>query len=277
MNCNPPNIVIFLSDDLGYNDLSCYAPNRHHTPNIDRLAGEGIRFTDFHSNGAMCSPTRAALLTGRFQQRCGVEFVLPGILPGGKPKEEQPRLSWREMNFGRAFSEAGYATAFFGKYHTVYMSDNGGHHEVTDNAPLRGAKGDMFEGGHRVPAFCRWPGNIPGGRVSGETVMTMDVFPTLLSIAGQEMPPGVAFDGIDVSAHLLRGESLRERNLFWRTGPDKAAVREGPWKLVRQSGKDMLFNLDDDLGETDDLAARYPEIVKKLQSALREWEADVQG
>ncbi len=423
MTCKPPNIVIFLSDDLGYNDLSCYAPNRHQTPNIDRLAGEGILFTDFHSNGAMCSPTRAALLTGCYQQRYGVEYVLPGILPGGKPKAEQPQLSWREMNFGRAFSEAGYATAFFGKYHTgylpdnsplklgfnefrgicggmdhhsrynrwgalnwwvgeeqaqeegyatdlitdhglrfieehrdepfllylsdwcvhfpwqgpndpadfaegvdndrlpnkfgrsypsdhrrayremveaqdrnvgrvaqkldelgltsntllIYMSDNGGHHEVTDNAPLRGAKGDMFEGGHRVPAFARWPGTIPGGRVSNETAITMDIFPTLLSIAGLETPPGAAFDGMDVSGHMLRGESLPERNLFWRMGPDKAAVREGPWKYVRQNDKEMLFNLDEDLGETDDLAARYPGLVRKLQTALREWEADVQG
>ena len=61
-----PNIVLILADDLGYGDLGCYGSGQNRTPNIDRLASEGIRFTDFHSNGAMCTPTRAALLTGLY-------------------------------------------------------------------------------------------------------------------------------------------------------------------------------------------------------------------
>jgi hypothetical protein len=65
-----PNIVLILADDLGYGSLGCYGNTKVNTPNIDRLAASGMRFTDFHSNGALCSPTRAALMTGRYQQRC---------------------------------------------------------------------------------------------------------------------------------------------------------------------------------------------------------------
>ncbi|MFO7957454.1 MAG: sulfatase-like hydrolase/transferase [Candidatus Brocadiia bacterium] len=418
-----PNIILFLSDDLGYNDLSCYVPDRHHTPHIDRLAGEGVRFTDFHSNGAVCSPTRAALLTGRYPQRCGVERVLPGIKPGGGKARagERATLSPSDFNLGRAFAQAGYATAFFGKYHTGYLpdqsplkmgfgefrgicggmdhhsrynrwgalnwwvgetpqqqdgyatdlitdhglrfitehrdepfllylpdwcvhfpwqgphdpadfrdavdndrtpdkwgsqyprrhrqayremveaqdrnlgriadtlealglredtllifcSDNGGHHEVTDNAPLRGHKGDMFEGGHRVPAFCRWPGRIPAGRVSQDAAMTMDLLPTLLSIAGIAPPQGRDFDGIDLSAHLFRGTPLPERPLFWRVGSEKAAARQGRWKYVRQGGREWLFDLADDLGESTDLLVGYPDRAARLRQALAHWEQDV--
>jgi len=72
----PPNIVLILADDLGYADLGAYGNKVNRTPNLDRMAREGLRFTDFHTNGANCSPTRAALLTGRYQQRCGIEGAL---------------------------------------------------------------------------------------------------------------------------------------------------------------------------------------------------------
>jgi arylsulfatase A-like enzyme len=75
-----PNIVIILADDLGYGDLTCYGSSIR-TPNIDRLANEGTRFTDFHSNGSVCSPTRCALVTGRYQQRAGI-MGLPGETTG---------------------------------------------------------------------------------------------------------------------------------------------------------------------------------------------------
>src|SRR5258706_1743912 len=70
-----PNVVVFLADDVGYRDLGCYGSTRHRTPHIDALAAAGLRFTDFHSNSPVCSPTRAALLTGRYQQRARVETV----------------------------------------------------------------------------------------------------------------------------------------------------------------------------------------------------------
>jgi arylsulfatase A-like enzyme len=76
MPADKPNIVIILADDTGYGDLSCYGHQTISTPNIDQLAAEGVRFTDPHSNGAVCSLTRAAFVTGRYQQRCGIEGVI---------------------------------------------------------------------------------------------------------------------------------------------------------------------------------------------------------
>lgn len=76
---SPPNIIVILADDLGYGDLGGFFGGKAHTPHLNRLAEEGMLFTDFHSNGAMCSPTRAALLTGRYQQRLGIEDPCPEI------------------------------------------------------------------------------------------------------------------------------------------------------------------------------------------------------
>jgi arylsulfatase A-like enzyme len=72
-----PNIVLIVADDLGYGDVACYGSSIP-TPNIDRLAREGTRFTDFHSNGSVCSPTRCALMTGRYQQRAGIAGLVRG-------------------------------------------------------------------------------------------------------------------------------------------------------------------------------------------------------
>ena len=121
MAVQPPqrtNVVIFLASDLGYGDLSCYGSTEHHTPNIDRLAAEGIRFTDCHSNGCMCSPSRAALLTGGYQQRVGVEYVL------NHHARNLPPMSGNAYTYGHAFKQAGYATGFFGAYHTGYLPES---------------------------------------------------------------------------------------------------------------------------------------------------------
>lgn len=101
-----PNIVIILADDLGYGDLSCYG-SAIQTPNIDRLASAGTRFTDFHSNGAVCSPTRCALMTGRYQQRAGI---------GGLARGDHG-MSPNEFTIAEAMKSAGYVTGMFGKWH----------------------------------------------------------------------------------------------------------------------------------------------------------------
>ena len=103
-----PNLVIILADDLGYGDLGCYGPARARTPHLDRLAREGKRFTDFHSNGAVCSPTRAALLTGRYQQRSGIEEAL---------SERSPGLAAEVRTLAEYLKPAGYATGAVGKWH----------------------------------------------------------------------------------------------------------------------------------------------------------------
>ena len=112
-----PNVIVILADDLGYGDLGCYGSSLNRTPHLDQLASEGIRFTDFHSNGPMCTPTRAALLTGHYQQRLGRAFE--SALSGkahygtGLPHETE--------TIAERLGEAGYATGCFGKWHLGYQ------------------------------------------------------------------------------------------------------------------------------------------------------------
>lgn len=113
-----PNIVLIMADDLGYGDLGCYGNREIKTPNIDALSRNGLRFTDYHSNGAVCSPTRTALLTGRYQQRAGLEGV---IYANGETR--QTGLSLNEITFAEALRKADYATAITGKWHLGYRVD----------------------------------------------------------------------------------------------------------------------------------------------------------
>ena len=128
---NRPNIVLIMADDLGYGDLSCYGSTFINTPNIDALAKTGIRFTDYHSNGAVCSPTRAALMTGRYPQRTGVEGVITAH------NHRAVGLPLEEVTIAEVLKDAGYATAMFGKWHLGY--------DVTKFGPLKQGF-DTFEG-----------------------------------------------------------------------------------------------------------------------------------
>ncbi len=104
-----PNVIIILADDLGCGDTSLY-DGWIKTPRIDQMAREGVRFTDFHSNSSVCSPTRAALLTGRYQQRVGIVDVIARHL-------ETPGLEATELTISRLMKHCGYRTALFGKWH----------------------------------------------------------------------------------------------------------------------------------------------------------------
>ena len=110
-----PNIVLIMADDLGYGDVGCYGGKAAAAPTLDALARGGIRFTDFHSNGAVCSPTRAALLTGRYQQRCGIEGVITA------KGHRHTGMALEETTFAEVLKAAGYATAVFGKWHLGYQ------------------------------------------------------------------------------------------------------------------------------------------------------------
>jgi len=419
-----PNIILILADDLGYADVGCFGGSRAKTPNLDRMASEGLRFTDFHSNAPMCSPSRAAVLTGRYQQRSGIDEVLSPTSKG---------MDSNAVTVAQRLQEAGYATAMFGKWHlgtapeespnhfgfqlfrgsmanpdyqshlaatgepewwhdgtleneegyattlitrysvdfikshregpfflyvpytaihfpwmtpqdkavfqrgedrsmsdlrlgphkgdigpviakmiealddgvgeilstvvkagldrqtfVFFTSDNGGYitykggySNISSNGPLRGQKGDMYEGGHRVPAIAWWPGQIRPGTRTDATVATMDLMPTYLELAGltsvaRDRPQ--ALDGISLAPLLHEGKSLPNRTIFWRysTLLKKYAARSGPWKLVipRAGGRPELYNLEDDLAETRDLAAQQTERVQQLQSELAAWEKD---
>lgn len=122
-----PNFVIIMADDMGYADLSCYGNDRYRTPHLDELARGGLRFTDFHSNGAVCSPTRAALLTGRYQQRSGVADVVYADPAMGK--RDSHGLPTTEVTFAKVLRDAGYRTALMGKWHLGYaLKFNPVHH-----------------------------------------------------------------------------------------------------------------------------------------------------
>ncbi|MBM3726115.1 MAG: N-acetylgalactosamine-4-sulfatase [Acidobacteria bacterium] len=143
-----------------------------------------------------------------------------------------------------------------------FISDNGGPTaELTSgNQPLRGGKGQLYEGGIRVPFLVQWAGRIPPGQTRDEPVISLDIAATCLEAAGIARPANL--DG-----HSLL-KPLPARPLFWRYGPNEA-VREGAWKLVRQGGvQHQLFNLAGDPAETRDLAASQPERAAALRRLL---------
>ena len=113
-----PNLVLIVADDLGYGDLGCYGSRLNRTPQIDALAAGGLRFTDFHSAGPMCSPTRAAMLTGLYQQRFGRLFdtAISGV------RDRERGLPLAAVTIAEVLRERGYATACFGKWHLGYQS-----------------------------------------------------------------------------------------------------------------------------------------------------------
>src|SRR6185437_8876336 len=117
-----PNIILILTDDQGYADLSCYGTTRFKTPRIDQMAAEGMRFTDFYAAANVCTPSRAALLTGCYPQRVGMGEI--PALPGGKPWQQRVLgrgspfgLNPNEMTMGKVLKARGYATGMVGKWH----------------------------------------------------------------------------------------------------------------------------------------------------------------
>ncbi len=114
------NVIFILADDLGWTQSGAYGSDYYHTPNIDRLAGEGVRFTDAYTAAAICSPTRASVMTGKTPARLKLTDFIPGnrrdIYPLTQP-EMQQYLPLEEITLGNLFSNNGYLTAMFGKWH----------------------------------------------------------------------------------------------------------------------------------------------------------------
>jgi arylsulfatase A-like enzyme len=155
----------------------------------------------------------------------------------------------------------------------IFLNDNGGpmYTGVQSNGPLRLGKLFLFEGGVRVPMIVSWPGVLAGGTVFDETSSSLDVFPTICAAAGIKLPDGLKLDGVDLLPFLLRKDSgSPHQTLFWSNGPNKA-VRMGDWKMVKSGDYVWLFDLSNDLGETDNLAKSRPEVVEKLEKALQDW------
>jgi arylsulfatase B len=162
----------------------------------------------------------------------------------------------------------------------LFFSDNGGPIEQgARNTPLRGAKGSVHEGGLRVPAILRWPGQVQAGTRSRQLMTVMDVFPTLAAAAGVTPGNRRPFDGRDLWNDIRSGKVRPREDLFFaieRRGNTQCAVRRGPWKLVREIGgdgkiADAFYNLDDDPNETTDVAARHAALVKDLAERIDPW------
>jgi arylsulfatase A-like enzyme len=153
----------------------------------------------------------------------------------------------------------------------LFLSDNGGAGNG-GNAPLRGQKTTMWEGGLRVPFLAWWPGRLPAGVVTDEFLTSLEIFPTLAGLAGARLPAGVELDGFD-ALPVLRGERKSPRTeMFWERRNDRAA-RVGQWKWVSTPKGGGLFDLSGDLGEKEDVSAKHPEVAQRLANAFATWKA----
>jgi arylsulfatase A-like enzyme len=173
-----------------------------------------------------------------------------------------------------------------------FISDNGGPTIRTTtmngsiNKPLRGSKRTTLEGGIRVPFLVRWSGKIPAGKVYDQPVIQLDILPTVLAAAGVSASKGVPLEGVDLLPFFTGEKSgVPHDALFWRFGP-QMAVRQGDWKLVKydptvdgeevsrgQATEPKLYNLADDIGETNNLVEDEPRKAKELQAAWDTWNA----
>jgi arylsulfatase A-like enzyme len=422
-----PNIVFILADDLGYSDVACYGSKFYETPHIDRLAAEGVRFTDAYNCGPNCQPTRAALMSGQYSPRTGV-YTVGNIDRFNwrsrplRPVDNVTALPLEKVTVAETLRQAGYATGMFGKWHLgndashhpgqrgfdeaiessgrhfnfathpgdehdpdAYLADfltdravdfierhkadpfflylphfgvhapheakaelierfkskppAGGHHDpvyaamiasvdesvgrvvakldeaglaentlvvftsdnggvggyqsiglakngITDNAPLKGGKGSLYEGGIREPYIFRWPGKIAAGRAESTPIHAVDLYPSLIELTGATPPTDQPLDG-ESYVPLLTGasKSLHRTDLFWHfpgylgAGPGQwrtkpvSVVRSGDWKLLEflEDGHRELYNLTADLGEQHDLAGEQPERAELLQQLLTAW------
>jgi arylsulfatase A len=416
------NIILILADDLGWTDLSCYGAELYETPHLDRLARDGMKFRQAYSACTVCSPTRAAILTGKYPARLHITDWIPGQMPEN-PKLHVPEwtkyLAPEETTIARALRPAGYVKASIGKWHLgteeywpekhgfdinlagssapappsyfapykiatlpdgppgeyltdrlgeeaarfieqnqgkpfflymplfavhtpiqgkealvqkyrarkrpglkqtnavyaamiesmddavgrvrrkldelkladrtviIFASDNGGRVPTTSNHPLRVGKGSCYEGGTRVPLIIHWPGVTKPGSESDVPVISMDLYPTILEIAGQRESAGQSVDGVNLVPLLRQGTELKRDALFWHyphyqhyqlggTTP-YGAIRAGDFKLI-EFFDDMrveLYNLREDLGERRNLAAQMPAKVEELRARLHAWRKDV--
>ena len=404
--CNPstrqPNVIVILMDDMGYADAGFMGSKDLDVPNIDQLASEGVVFTDAHVSATVCSPSRAGLITGRYQQRFGHECNVPPAHLG---------IDTTEMTIGHAMQQAGYKTIAIGKWHVgdtqgrypnnmgfdeffgfregsrsywsnknndkdgshkaiehnntrvdfegyltdvfgdkaveyvdhkgdkpifmylafnaphtpmhakkehlekykdhprknyasmmwsadenigklvnklkengeydntlfFFLSDNGGaHNNESSCEPLKGWKGNKFEGGHRVPFFVTWKNGFDGGRTFKGLTSALDIMSTSIASTGIEVDLKRPLDGVDLLPYL-KGETAGAPHqiLFWRK-EDMAAVRLDSLKLIRLNGYGYrLYNLNTDPGESEGLQKQHPRLFKSLKRNLEDWEKDL--
>ncbi|MFH5833840.1 sulfatase-like hydrolase/transferase [Halalkalibaculum sp. DA384] len=408
-NRDRPNVIIVMADDMGYGDLKSFGGDGSiETPVIDSLTAGGLKFTDFHSNGVVCSPTRASLMTGLYPQEAGVEGVVTAA------NHRDTGMSPDKYTLAELFGEAGYTSGIFGKWHLGYqpefgpivqgfdyfrgfvsgnvdyrshidqegypdwwrqkelapeegyltdlitdhglsflekyqnerfflylahgaphypyqgpddpadrtahgefpvlgsrqdikgayvemiesldqnigrvisflrekelldqtlilfLSDNGATGNVGSNHPFRGTKGQVYEGGHRVPAALYWHGVVEPGE-SDDLILTMDILPTLAEIINIDIESKTDVTGRSF-APLVNGSEgeyeWNERTVFWRFREGKAA-RKGDWKIVINEDSEELYNLSKGIDESKNVRENNQEIFSQLKDELESWE-----
>lgn len=172
----------------------------------------------------------------------------------------------------------------------IFTSDNGGLHVLefpdgpsTHNTPYRAGKGFLYEGGVRVPLIVRWPSVVPAGKISDVPVIQQDFAPTLLEACGVKAEG--SFDGVSIFP-LWKGDKLPDRTLYWhfphytnQGSRPAGAIRDGRWKLIQhyEDGQTELFDLEKDVGEETDLAAREPERAKAMRDKLAAWRTEMKA
>ena len=168
----------------------------------------------------------------------------------------------------------------------IFTSDNGGHGKITSHLPLRGNKGNFYEGGIRVPLIVKWPGVVKSASTCNVPVISTDYYPTLLAMNGLDARPEQHLDGRSLVPLLKKTGTVKREALYWHypnyigaRHPGGArpcgVIRQGDWKLIEsfENNRLELFNLKDDLGEQVDLAAKMPAKAKALQRQLTAWRA----
>lgn len=432
-----PNIILIVSDDQGYPDLGCIGSKPLITPNLDKLAAEGVRGTSFYVTWPACTPSRGSILTGRYPQRNGLydmvrnDMVNFGHRFSAEEYAVSPEMTLgldvRELTLGDLLKNAGYSTGCIGKWdmgqakrflplqrgfdffyghgnngidyysherygvpsifrgntrteedkgtyitdvfrreslyflnenlgtkpvflylcfnapHSastfgegtvtgakkksegvqapekyvamyrdkvkdeklarycgaltcmdeaigavmdavekarqrentlfLFMSDNGGSGNG-GNAPLKGSKSTMWEGGLRVPFIACWPGRLPAGKVTDEFLTSLELVPTLLAVAGSKAPDGVTMDGFDMLPVLCGEVNSSRQEMFWQRRADKA-VRIKNWKWLESEKGGGLYDLSSDIGETRDLSREKPEVVKMMQKKFTQWRSEM--
>jgi arylsulfatase A-like enzyme len=165
----------------------------------------------------------------------------------------------------------------------IFSNDNGGEVRLTSNWPLFHHKATLWEGGIRVPCIVRWPGHVPTGVESRQVGITMDLTATILAACGVTPSRDVPLDGINLVPILAGRRPEQERTLGWRIDRierKQMALRHGRWKLVVDGPHDvvrheLLFDLENDISERDNVAYAHPDILADLRRRLDAWEADV--
>ena len=410
-----PNFVFILMDDMGTTDLGCYGSKFYQSPNIDKLASEGVKFTQAYAACPVCSPTRASILTGKYPARLNLTDWLPGRTDRPDQKLAKPEINQQlpleEITLAEALKSAGYVSGCFGKWHlghkgfeppqqgfdeyapgdqkggrpgsnenekgefglteaaltfveknkdkpffvylpywsvhiplharqalidkyqarvqpnarhtnaiyaamiesvdeqigrvlakldelniatntvVIFTSDNGGLavHEgqktpATSNAPFRGGKGDLYEGGIRDPLIVRWPGVIKPNSICSNVVVSVDYYPTILEIAGIKMAPKQIVDGQSILPCLKETVAAKPRSIFWhyphyanQGGAPGGAIRDGDFKLIQwfEDGAFELYNLRDDVSEKNNLADTMRDKANEMVTKLDVWRRDV--